>query len=170
MARPNRLDCFIGEKFEPYVVVRACGDAEVKYRGRDGFPRTMWVARVPEHDAGTVLMAMAYNHDWPEAAAALIERGCGVNAKDKDGNTALHMACANGHEEIVAALRHIPCFTAVNGRNEVYLRQDKGDIKHDRGGGVSVAAAWRITSLPTLVEPTNVRWSTQRVSAAPASP
>ena len=25
---PNRLDCFIGEKFEPYVVVRACGDAE----------------------------------------------------------------------------------------------------------------------------------------------
>ena len=36
--------------------------------------------------------------------------------------------------------------------------------------GVSVAAAWRITSLPTLVEPTKVRWSTQRVSAAPASP
>ena len=40
-------------------------------------------------------------------------------------------------QEIVAALRHIPCFTAVNGRNEVYLRQDKGDIKHDRGGGVT---------------------------------
>ena len=40
----------------------------------------------------TVLMRMAMYHDWPKAAEAVIERGCDVNATNRDGWTALHFA------------------------------------------------------------------------------
>ena len=58
-------------------VLRGCGDDEVKYRN---------VYRT------TVLMRIAEYHDWPEAAAAVIERGYDVNATSGRGETALHFA------------------------------------------------------------------------------
>ena len=49
-------------------------------------------------------MVMAINHDWPEAAAALIERGCDVNATSEDGDTALHFAGRWNHRETARVL------------------------------------------------------------------
>ena len=45
------------------VLGRGCGAAEVTYKDKVGW---------------TVLFEMAYSHDWPKAAAAVIERGCDV--------------------------------------------------------------------------------------------
>ena len=59
------------------AVLRGCADAEVKYRNSDG---------------RTVLMQLAVYQDWPKAAAALIERGCDVNATSSHGTTALLFA------------------------------------------------------------------------------
>ena len=67
-------------------------DAQVKYRDENGW---------------TVLFVMAMKHDWPELAAALIERGCDVNAKEEgagNGNTALHYAGDRNRRETVRVL------------------------------------------------------------------
>ena len=40
----------------------------------------------------TLLMRMIKLHDWPTAAAKLIEKGCDVNARNRDGETALRIA------------------------------------------------------------------------------
>ena len=64
-------------------------DAQVKYRDENGW---------------TVLFVMAMKHDWPELAAALIERGCDVNAKNKYGNTALHYAGGYNRRETARVL------------------------------------------------------------------
>ena len=64
-------------------------DAQVKYVGARGI---------------TVLQRLAMCHDWPELAAALVKRGCDVNAKDKFGWTALHEAGKRNHRETVRVL------------------------------------------------------------------
>ena len=72
--------------------VERATDAQVKYRDWNG---------------QTVLMKVAENHDWPELAAALIERGCDVNAKEEgagNGNTALHYAGDRNRRETVRVL------------------------------------------------------------------
>ena len=52
-----------------------------------------------------MLMRMAHHHDWPEAAAALIGRGCDVNATNAtNGYTALHYAGATNKRELVRVL------------------------------------------------------------------
>ena len=75
------------EKFE--AELERSTDAQVKYRHTDG---------------NTVLIKMIKHHNWPELAAALIERGCDVNAKNKIGLTALHMACFDNVRETVGVL------------------------------------------------------------------
>ena len=46
-----------------------------------------------DDDWNTVLMKIAKaGHDWPTAAAKLIEKGCVVNARNRDGETALRIA------------------------------------------------------------------------------
>ena len=70
-------------------VLRGCGEAEVKHRDIDGY---------------TVLMMMARSNDWPEAAAAVLKRGCDVNATDKNGHTALHHAGSENHRETARVL------------------------------------------------------------------
>ena len=51
----------------------------------------------------TVLFEMAYSHDWPRAAAAVIERGCDVHAREK-GQTALHWAGGRNRMETARVL------------------------------------------------------------------
>ena len=72
-------------------VLNGCSDADVKYRDEDGW---------------TVLMMMVISHDWPEAAAAVIKRGCNVNAKarDLDNARALHMAVSYDFAETARVL------------------------------------------------------------------
>ena len=43
-------------------------------------------------------------YDWPEAAAAVIARGCEVNATIKQGFTALHLAGHNNRPETARVL------------------------------------------------------------------
>ena len=52
----------------------------------------------------SVLMMMAIDHDWPKAAAALIERGCDVNAQGDRGMTPLHCAGFENHRETARVL------------------------------------------------------------------
>ena len=49
-------------------------------------------------------MEMAFKHDWPKAAAAVIERGCGVNAQDRIGWSALHFAGFHNRQETARVL------------------------------------------------------------------
>ena len=72
------------------ALLERCGKAEVKYR-RDT-------------DGKTVLMEMAAKHDWPKAAAALIERGYDVNPTNKRGYTALHDVAYSNHRETARVL------------------------------------------------------------------
>ena len=77
-------------------VLRGCGEAEAKYRGHfdsDSILRE-----------NTVLMAMAARHDWPEAAAAVINRGCEANATSNPANTALHLAGGYNRRETARVL------------------------------------------------------------------
>ena len=70
------------------AVLRGCGAAEVAYKDKVGW---------------TVLFEMAYSHDWPKAAAAVIERGCDVHAREK-GQTALHWAGGRNRMETARVL------------------------------------------------------------------
>ena len=70
------------------AVLRGCGAAEVTYKDKVGW---------------TVLFEMAYSHDWPRAAAAVIERGCDVHAREK-GQTALHWAGGRNRMETARVL------------------------------------------------------------------
>ena len=74
-------------------VLRGCGEAEVKYRSSVGY---------------TVLMQMTIKHDWPEAAAAVIDCGCDVNAADggarRGGWMALHYAGFHNRRETARVL------------------------------------------------------------------
>ena len=70
-------------------VLRGCGQAEVWYTGSERM---------------TVLMQIALRHDWPKATAALIDRGCNVNATNKDGDTALHYAGYRDRRETARVL------------------------------------------------------------------
>ena len=60
--------------------------------------------RGPLYTRHTVLIGVAASHDWPKAAAALIKRGCDVNAKDTSGYTALHYAGSNNRRETARVL------------------------------------------------------------------
>ena len=57
-------------------------------------------------DGYTVLMALVSTHDddWDDAVKALIDAGCDVNAKSKNGETALDIAAANDLPKTVAVL------------------------------------------------------------------
>ena len=70
-------------------VIRGCGEDEVMYR--DDYKQT-------------VLMVMAVDQNWPKATTAAIERGCGVNAVDAHGITALHAAGRYNRRETVRVL------------------------------------------------------------------
>ena len=62
-----------------------CTADDVNYRG-DQF----------EH---TPLMELQWHHDWPEQVQALIDRGADVNARDKYGVTALHIAAIHNRRD-----------------------------------------------------------------------
>ena len=86
-------------------VLRGCGEAEVKFRHGGGWTVLTHMAANHGAVAGlTVLMKMAMFHDWTEAAAALIERGCDVNEQKNDGLTALHIAGLFNHSETARVL------------------------------------------------------------------
>ena len=72
-------------------VLRGCSNGEVNYFNSKNF-------------SSNVLIELAYSHDWPKAAAAVIERGCDVNAKDTSFETALHKAGAHNHRETARVL------------------------------------------------------------------
>jgi hypothetical protein len=57
-------------------------------------------------DGYTVLMALVSTHDddWDDAVKALIDAGCDVTAKSKNGETALDIAAANDLPKTVAVL------------------------------------------------------------------
>ena len=57
-------------------------------------------------DGYTVLMALVSTHDddWDDAVKALIDAGCDVNAKSKNGETALDIAAANDLPKTVVVL------------------------------------------------------------------
>ena len=80
-----------GKTAEAFQAKLERSSAQVKYRDEDGW---------------TVLMMMVISHDWPEAAAAVIKRGCNVNAKarDLDNARALHMAVSYDFAETARVL------------------------------------------------------------------
>ena len=64
-------------------------DAQVSYR---------------DHAGCTVLFEMCLWHNWPELAAAVIDRGCDVNAQNIFGMTALIATCADNHADAARVL------------------------------------------------------------------
>lgn len=81
------FDCKTAEAFK--AELERATDVQVNFRDGNG---------------STVLNWMCFNHDWPEAAAALIKRGCDVNAKDNDGFTPLHQAGQFNRRELASVL------------------------------------------------------------------
>ena len=81
------FDCKTAEAFK--AELERATDVQVNFRDGNG---------------STVLNWMCFNHDWPEAAAALIKRGCDVNAKDNDGFTPLHQAGQFSRRELASVL------------------------------------------------------------------
>jgi ankyrin repeat protein len=53
----------------------------------------------------TALIVVASQKGHPEVAQLLIEEGADVNAKNKQGNTALKLALRERHPEVVKMLR-----------------------------------------------------------------
>lgn len=71
---------------------------------RDGQAEQVRVLLPSEKNrCGEALRAAASNNREP-AVKALLDGGCDVNAKDKDGYTPLMMAAANGHDDVVRLL------------------------------------------------------------------
>lgn len=85
---------------------------------------------------------------------ALLSQGAKVNAKDKDGNTALHYAAGGGHEEVVASLlkRGVDVnakdkdgnaalhYAAANGNTKAVEQLLEAGAKIDRRGSNSTTA------------------------------
>ena len=117
-------------------VLRGCGEAEVKYRGARG--------------GITVLMRMACLHDWPKAAAAVIERGCDVNATNNAWSTALHIAgTINNRRETARVLLERGADRTIKSRGRPTAA---GDARHAqrRPRGVHRPALGRAAAAPPV--------------------
>jgi hypothetical protein len=87
----------------PFLTLSGCSSPLVR-AARDGQAEQVRVLLPAERkQCGEALRAAAANNREP-AVKALLDGGCDVNAKDKDGYTPLMMAAAKGHDDVVRLL------------------------------------------------------------------